>query len=172
MAGVALVLGVPGLASAHQIGHDNGVSVILHVEPADTPVAGVPTELRLYYGSVSAGTTFNTTFCTCRVMVTADNKTIVDEPITAEFGSGTEATAMVTFPKLAVYSVIVSGKATNGQFGTFSVPFVVRVDVAAASGNRGDQTVEVMIVALVAFGAMGAVIWQIRGPRRRRSVKI
>ena len=155
-----------GLASAHQLGSNNGVTVVLHVDPDDAPVSGANTQLVLYYGTTMPKTVFNTRYCDCHVQVYDGTKTIADVPIKTEFGNGTQATANVTFPSAAAYQVVVSGSATSGQFPTFRVPFVVRVVAGTASNKARAAFFERLAIGVVALiGASIAILrWRRRNP--------
>ena len=155
-----------GLASAHQLGSNNGVTVVLHVDPDDDPVSAANTQLVLYYGTTMPKTVFNTRYCDCHVQVFDGTKTIADIPVKTEFGNGTQATANVTFPTAAAYQVVVSGKASANQFPTFRVPFVVRVEAGAATSKARTAVLERISIAVVALIAAGVAIlrWRRRNP--------
>jgi hypothetical protein len=158
----------PSLASAHQDGSDNGLNVILHVEPNDVPIANTQSHFEFIYSETKPSDVFNVTSCSCRVKVTKGTKVILDTPVTTSFGNGTQATAPIVFPEVGAYTVLVSGSSPNAKFSSFTIPYSVHVDQKDIS--LATSTVQVersVILGVVVAVLIGVAVWCLR--RRSRA---
>ncbi|MBW4062159.1 hypothetical protein HJC99_06310 [Candidatus Saccharibacteria bacterium] len=160
-AGLCLV--VPVEVSAHQLATNNGMSVILHVNPNDTPVAGGVSGLEFYFIPVSANTVFKLSDCHCQVRVKDGSKTLVDAPLGGMTSGQSQGVANVTFPRLGVYAVMVTGTSKSGQFASFSTSYELRVDVWDSSSVSASVKLErIVILAVAVLSLVGVGIWQWR----------
>lgn len=124
-----LIVLVPFFASAHEIKIDGPMSVLLHMEPQDSPVVGEPA--RLFLAFTDSEERFALASCVCGVAVRRGDETLFvtkldrEEP---EYGSNV-ASANITFPERGIYEVVVSGKpVTGGAFTPFSIQYAVRIE--------------------------------------------
>jgi hypothetical protein len=107
-------------ASGHQIASNNGVSVQVHVNPNDEPVAGVATTI--WVVRVKAlNATFAWTTCRCRLEV-------VDSSGTPVLNSVARAPRTpVTFPEAKAYGITFSGRVKRkGVWRSFKVSYAIR----------------------------------------------
>jgi hypothetical protein len=123
------------LVSAHVLKENNGISSVMHIDPDDNPVAGVPTTLDFEYGNSSGSFLLND--YEIDVKVTGNSKVVQTATVQpAYFGSASEGDAMVQFPKIGIYNVIETGKALNSGATPFQVTYLVRV----ATSKNGSVT--------------------------------
>jgi len=121
-----LIAGTSGVASAHVLKEDNGISAVLHIPPAQ--------QTQLDFSFSSQQSTFSLKNCDCQVIVQANGNTIQTEPLGAgSEDSGASAAASVTFPSIGVYDVIVEGSAKDGAFKSFKLDYVERVATSAVA---------------------------------------
>ena len=129
--GLSLTVIRPALVLAHEIQSDKGISVLLHVEPNDDPVAG--NEATFYFAINDSANHFNAAFCHCVVSVKAGKRIIffhtnVYQHKTSIYG----VTDHFIFPSEGDYSVQLSGMPTNGH--VFQ-PFAVSYDLGVLHEN-------------------------------------
>jgi hypothetical protein len=109
------------------------VSVMIHLNPDDSPYAGKSTEtwfmLMRPDGKMIAPTT-----CNCQVKVYNWRKTAIASnlPLATMQAPGHEAghkvyRTAITFPKSGAYTVVLSGKAKDNSFKPFEIKFPVTV---------------------------------------------
>ncbi len=124
-----------GVAKAHVLKQNNGISGVLHIPPIDEPNAGELTKLDISFGDQTSG--FNLQDCDCKVSIARDGKilqTVLPEP--ALQGATLESVSRVTFPKVGVYDIIATGSDKAGTFPSFKLTYTVRV----ASGEGAVTT--------------------------------
>lgn len=148
-----LVAASPGVASAHVLKEDNGISALLHIEPDDNPVAGQPTVLKLDFGDRNDA--FNLVHCRCQLQLAVNEDQVIKTVTLAPGPNGgtLDTTATVTFPKIDKYDVILKGQATDGSFPDFHLDYDVAVDTASTV-NKGVSGSDVLLLsgaALIAF---------------------
>ena len=156
--GVLLIVsyGTVGLAAAHVLKQDNGISGVLHIPPEDNPAAGQSTELDESFGD--AKDAFTLQDCNCGVVVRQGNRVLQTVKLTPHFSDSTldAKFATVRFPSIGIYDVIVQGNAKNGAFNNFTLDYLVRVAVSAngssASSSNGTQ---VLILGAGALAILG-----------------
>ncbi len=136
---LSLVLGgTTGLASAHLLEQNNGISAVLHMPPDDNPQAGQITKLYLSFGN--SANQFRLQNCTCQVSIKNNGRTLLTTtPQPAQNGAPLNSVASITFPAIGVYDVIVIGSAKNGEFQAFQLDYLVRVATATASRSTMTQ---------------------------------
>lgn len=117
---VALIVSASGWA--HQIASNNGVSVQVHVNPNDEPVAGVPTTIWVVrVKNVKGKGTFAWPTCRCQLKVFDSSGTVVQS------GPATTARIAITFPEAKAYGITFSGRIKrNGVWRTFKVSYAIR----------------------------------------------
>jgi hypothetical protein len=123
----------PLRAHQSQTVQENDVSVMIHLNPNDSPYAGKSTEtwfmLMRPNGEMIAPTT-----CNCQVKVYNWRKIAIDSNpvLTTMQAPGHEAghkvfRTAITFPKSGAYTVVLSGKAKDKSFKPFAIKFPVTV---------------------------------------------
>ena len=107
---------------AHQIASNNGVSVQVHVNPNDEPIAGTPTTSWGVRVKMVKGTgTFSWATCRCQLKVFDSSGTVVQN------GPAKTAKTVVTFPEAKAYGITFSGRIKrNGAWRTFKVSYAIR----------------------------------------------
>jgi hypothetical protein len=109
-------------ASAHQIASNNGVSVQVHVNPNDEPIAGAPTTIWVVrVKNVKGKGTFSWATCRCQLKVFDSSGTVIQS------GPAKAAQTAVTFPEAKAYGITFSGRIKrNGIWKTFKVSYAIR----------------------------------------------
>jgi hypothetical protein len=129
-----LLMSTTGLASAHVLKEDNGISAVLHIPPEDTPEANTATELDLSFGDNANA--FSLPDCNCKVTVKNGPQVIYQAvPKPALEGATLDSIVNVNFPVIGVYDVIVDGSAKDGKFQPFHLDYLVRVATSATGGE-------------------------------------
>lgn len=122
VAGAVALAAAAGTASApaHQTTTNAGVSVTLHVNPNDEPVAGAQTPIHIVRIRTPKGGKFSYRTCGCRLLVQdSSGATIFNGPM------GKRAT--VVFPREAAYRLTYSGAYRKGsRTRRFRTTFSVR----------------------------------------------
>ena len=109
-------------AWAHQIASNNGVSVQVHVNPNDEPIAGTPTTVWVVrVKNVKGKGTFAWATCRCQLKVFDSSGTVIQS------GPAKAAQTAVTFPEAKAYGITFSGRIKrNGIWKTFKVSYAIR----------------------------------------------
>ena len=120
--GAASLMLVVAPAWAHQIASNNGVSVQVHVNPNDEPIAGTPTTIWVVrVKNVKGKGTFSWATCRCQLKVFDSSGTVVQS------GPAKTAQTAVTFPEAKAYGITFSGRIKrNGIWRTFKVSYAIR----------------------------------------------
>jgi hypothetical protein len=122
------LLGLPLLTQAHEIQDDGDMSVLLHMEPEDSPIVGQ--EATLYFSFTEASDKFKVLDCDCELKITDGNaqvKSLALSEVAESFGANVYTTN-VTFPKKGVYTVDLAGKSKTAAFADFHVDWFVRIE--------------------------------------------
>ena len=109
-------------ASAHQIASNNGVSVQVHVNPNDEPIAGAPTTIWVVrVKNVKGKGTFSWATCRCQLKVFDSSGAVIQS------GPAKAPQTAVTFPEAKAYGITFSGRIKrNGIWKTFKVSYAIR----------------------------------------------
>ena len=125
LAVLALALACAGTAWAHEPMTSNGVTVTLHVDPDDAPVAGRPATVLFEEVRVPKGTAFAWRTCACTLAVTAADGTPVRK------GALATRAAQVVFPAPGAYEIALAGRVRRGTaWKAFRVAWAIRADAA------------------------------------------
>jgi len=136
-------------ASAHVLQENNGVSAVLHIDPDDNPEAAVPTKLQLAFGEQN-GTFSLKQASHLRVDVLQQGKQLQQVPVTPVTSDDTSGVAVVTFPKVGIYQVVVSG--STPQVPSFQLVYTERVaTVAGATNESATSSLQVVLISLVSL---------------------
>lgn len=118
--GAACLTVVVAPAWGHQIASNNGVSVQVHVNPNDEPVAGVATTIWVVRVKPLKGV-FTWATCRCRLKVFDSSGAVVLDTATKTVRTP------VTFPEAKAYGITFSGRVKrNGAWRTFKVSYAIR----------------------------------------------
>jgi hypothetical protein len=161
-------------ALAHESGQNNGISLVLHVEPNDVPLAGDKTSLSLYFTANQLAQNFNLARCKCIVTVIQNSAPISRHEIVANFGSASEASVDgVIFPKPGKYQVVVSGSPTTAVFPSFNIPFDITVGNSTRTALLATGNTERWLIAgLLGLGLSAIVGWIALQQIRRKKATI
>ncbi|MGC1176474.1 MAG: hypothetical protein WA843_00225 [Candidatus Saccharimonadales bacterium] len=155
------LIGSNGVARAHVLKQDNGISGVLHIPPEDNPEAGQPTTLEVSFGD--AKNAFSLQHCDCRALVKNNGQLVRTAALRPALAGATlNATTSVQFPVIGVYDVIVEGVPKDGTFHAFQLDYLVRVvggTPSDASGSTGSSVVIVgvgslIVLCMVAYSAI------------------
>jgi hypothetical protein len=134
---VAVCCFLPPVVSAHTLKRDKNIGIILHADPDDSPVAGVPSTF--YVDIEDKSGRFNSSSpenCDCRLSVFRNTAKLTELPVTT---AGRYNQLRYTFPQSGVYTVVVTGK-PNGKglaFQEFRADFEYFVRSGAKEKKSG-----------------------------------
>ena len=107
-------------AWSHQIASNNGVSVQVHVDPNDEPVAGQPTTVWVVRVK-GLNAVFSWKTCRCRLKVFDSSGTALLDSV------ATAPRTAVTFPEAKAYGITFSGRVKRKKvWRTFKVTYAIR----------------------------------------------
>lgn len=136
---LSLALSFAPRTGAHTYVTDGTITVLLHTNPDDDPIAGEPAAM--LFEVTDSTKKFQAENCACRVAVANSGQTLLDTELLRISGASVYAFTMpLTFPQRAVYHIVVTGQPhTAGQFQSFKVEYDLRVDRqgAVAAKTRG-----------------------------------
>lgn len=115
-------------SEAHVLKTDGTIGAVLHIDPNDEPVAGLPSSFFLEFKDTDGK--FSSQNCDCHATIYESGKLIYSQPI---FQNSDEGGFSYTFPQKDVYIVTVNGKPKDGTgFTPFTLTYDIRV---AKDGN-------------------------------------
>ncbi len=143
-----VLIALPASVSAHVLETNNGIGAVLHVDPADDPIAGQQTKLYFEFNT-SGG--FNANNCECKLTVKQNANILTELALSAE--SDKRGATSYVFPSRSAYELQVSGKPKNGaNFSDFKLDYTLRVDKGAGAGqsntNNQDRTLYLVTAAI------------------------
>ncbi|MEJ0021877.1 MAG: hypothetical protein WDN47_04890 [Candidatus Doudnabacteria bacterium] len=137
-----LFFGFAQPVSAHVFKTDGSITVLMHANPDDDPIAGQPASL--LFGITDTANKFDPANCDCKVSISDKSKQLLDESLLRIAGAAPSLYALTipfTFPERAVYSIVVTGAPkTAGAFQNFQVEYDLRVDRTAGNTEAGSFT--------------------------------
>lgn len=157
---VAAILAAAGVlcfartASAHEWESDGSITVLMHANPNDNPVAGEPAALLFSVndptGRFAAGD------CRCSVTVSGGGRTLVDGPLQPFHGDALlyNFSIPLTFPEAGVYHIVVTGSPeASSTFQSFRVAYDERVGPGPYDLSSADiaAIATAVLMAAVAF---------------------
>lgn len=143
-------------AKAHELKTDGSISVLLHINPDDDPIAGQLSEL--LFLTQDKEKRFNTENCDCYASVSYNNETMFTSPLFKANSSyrGIFAPAIpYTFPQKGIYTVRLTGEPKNiSGFQSFSISYDVRIEKDAKSPikPRSNNTLYYFVVIATLAG--------------------
>ncbi len=126
----------PGFVSAHIVKRDHTIDAVLHINPADTPIAGE--ESSIFFEIKDKENKFTAGECFCTFSVLRDGNTIGTQSLFQNIADlqSNNAGTVFTFPEKGVYMVRFTGKPkTDGAFQAFKLDYTVRVDKNAGKSS-------------------------------------
>ncbi|MDB4939877.1 MAG: hypothetical protein JWO40_302 [Candidatus Doudnabacteria bacterium] len=172
-----IVVGVFALmpvANAHVLKSDGEVGAVLHIDPDDDPIANEPAAF--YFAIKDTSGKFDPSKCDCHFIVTKDQQTVFDKPISIIKQSGEwDGIIGYTFTDRAIYSVLLKGtpKTTNA-FQPFNLDYDIRVSRTAnatAPGTSNSSSTQIHLVHFVLFGIAFIAIFYIIWDEKRKGRK-
>lgn len=149
-----------GIASAHVLKQDHGISAVLHIPPEDAPVAGVPTTLNVSFADTKNA--FNLANCNCQVILKLDETVVQTTAITlVSQNANMQGRSTVKFPQAGAYEIAVRGTAKNGSFPEFALEYPVHVSAAGKAAQSGSKGMSVILIAagsLIIIGLLAYLI--------------
>src|SRR5262249_48545083 len=116
---LALTLGAP-TALAHDRESNNGVTMTLHIDPDDEPIATQPALLVIERVGTKSGFSWKT--CRCTMTISDSNNTVVRS-------GAVGARTTFTFPAEGAYQIVYAGRVQkNGKWRTFKIAYAFRAD--------------------------------------------
>ncbi|WP_218082423.1 hypothetical protein [Anthocerotibacter panamensis] len=115
---------------AHQLKSDKTVGALMHLEPNDSPQAGVPTTA--WFNLVKrGGEKISLTQCACTLSIYQGPRPLLNPALTPGKEGDVQGipTALVTFPEQGSYRLVLSGrpKIKSTSFEPFTLSWNVRV---------------------------------------------
>src|SRR5690349_13252336 len=111
---LALAVGVPS-ALAHDRESNNGVTMTLHIDPDDEPIATQPAVLVIE--RVETKSVFSWKTCRCTLTISDSNNTVVRS-------GAVGAKATFTFPAEGAYQIVYAGRVQkSGKWRTFRIVY-------------------------------------------------
>lgn len=173
------------IASAHTVKIGGNIGGTIHIKPNDNPSAGQPAQT-WFALTRKGGQTLPLKECNCHLAIYAEPHTPGEpallepplKPVDAELYQGIPG-AEITFPKLGVYELQLSGKpATAGSFRPFDLRFKVTVGAGktvAAPQVRENETetnraaiglAQPIITMVIMLLFLGILLYLIQAVRR------
>lgn len=163
-----LIFLLPSVVQAHQVKSDNNVSVILHIEPGDSPIVGQ--EAKIFFEVKTPENNFAIEDCSCHVSIRLAQATIADQEATEQADEGSEHVFSLpaVFPERGIYRIEITGASRNNLFSDFAVGYDVRIDRGAAASTHSSHGMENtwqyqlhrfgLYACIVALTALGGII--------------
>lgn len=133
---MSLTLVFSPAALAHIVAYDGDAVVTLHIEPYDSPVAGVPEKLTFIYGTVPG--TFDAHKCICKLTMTKGGRTVVQKTVSPTGSYYGELS--YTFKNTGIYELQLAGAPVSASgFKPFNVSYRISVGGGPSSGAASPQ---------------------------------
>ena len=140
---------VPALA--HGTKKDNDISVYIHIDPNDKPVAGKTSTI--YFFVTDKDNKYTDNDCNCRIKIEKDGKVLYNRVIHKKeyLGDPTSVAVKYVFPQLGTYTVSIDGQPKKPeQFQAFNLSYPIKV----TTGNP----VSMVSAGLIGLGSGLAII--------------
>ena len=147
---------------AHVLKQNNGVYSVMHIAPDDNPQAGKLTTVVFEFGANQG--VFHLNDCDCQLELVENGQVLATVPLEPAFvGTNSQAIGKVTFPKIDVYDLKVTGKSKAKQFSNFSLDYPIRVASSVRPDNQKNlarnDTIAVLVVSVVSVGVVSAIAY-------------
>lgn len=147
----AVVLNIP-IALAHFPATDKTMTVTLHIDPGDQPIAGQPAVLNFIYDDQLGK--FNSQKCDCKVTIYEQGKQLysgLSEPDSSGVFGGS---VPYIFGKSDVYEINLAGTPkVNGNFVPFNVSWNIRVIQDKSASPSNEKYYIIGYIGLMVIGA-------------------
>ena len=150
----------PAPVSAHSLKIDGTMAGILHTNPDDNPLSGIPTDYVLFLYDNSGS--FSPALCNCTITMKEHGRTIASQPL--ELNSQGIPGGAFTFPKADTYDVVVHGSPNqSGAFDPFTLDYTLRVEPGPGVDKISSTRIAALLAgtALLAAIAVLVCIWQV-----------
>lgn len=157
---VLCILFAPVIAPAHETKVTGPLSILLHMEPQDSPIVGKAAELFTAFSDVNG--TFLLEHCHCEIKILSGKTVLLEQTLTPTdgvYGSNVARTEF-TFPQKGIYVVSVSGNVSDDAN---ELPFMVSYNVRIERESSNDRPVDPLVpgikisIANIVYG-FGAII--------------
>ena len=150
-AGIALLalLSLPSAASAHVLRADGTISALLHTDPDDDPVIGVPTGYAITFAD-STGR-FSLPACDCTLAIVKHGETIATQPLAAAAAHTSEGGYTFMVPDVYTFRVTGTPK-LPGAFQPFALGYTMRV-----GDNPATEQVPAWVWAAIGVGIVAVL---------------
>lgn len=143
-------INAPQAAQAHVLLTDGSIGAVLHIDPADDPIAGQPATF--FYDFKDKEEKFDISRCECQVSITKDKVNLITDFL---IPTQTGGSFNYTFPEKGVYTVILTGKPLDGRaFQSFALADTIRIERVSKQSNTVWQTIvgHFLHVGLIVIG--------------------
>lgn len=131
---------VPSQALAHSTESDGDISLTIHFDPEDDPIAYQQTGF--YFHFMDKTNKFKAQDCECTFTVIKGGSEIYSQPLFRDNATPSlnTITLVYTFPEKNIYQVKVTGKPTTANaFKSFAFTFDIRVERVSATQTANPQ---------------------------------
>ena len=149
------------VALAHFPATDKAMTVTLHIDPGDQPIAGQPAVLNFIYDDQLGKFTFQK--CTCTVSIYEQGRQLFSGPSDADSTGVFGSSLPYIFGKADVYTIDLSGAPKDsGDFVPFKVSWNIRVtpDPSAEPNHEVYYIIGFIGSAIVFAGIIGYFIYK------------
>jgi hypothetical protein len=140
VAGLLLIVSMvvsPGIVQAHEEVTDGTMTVTMHIDPNDAPMAGVPQTLNFYFTDTPSK--FGLKNCACTLEISSPQSQTLSNQL--HFVGDNHGAWPVTFERAQTYSAKVSGSPKKaGTFAPFKATYEIQVARNPALKSNFDPT--------------------------------
>ena len=135
---------------------DGKMSVIMHIDPSDSPVSYVPQKFIFYYDDPSEN--FDARQCLCSMNLSLNGKNVLNVLVPA--GKSYYGQYPYTFKQAGVYDLQLLGQPeTPGSFSSFLVNYHVRVAAGQPTSTYSSITTQILLtIALLIVATSAALV--------------
>ncbi len=151
------ILFVATPASAHTFQTDGSITVLLHTNPDDDPIAGQPAAV--LFQITDTANKFDSSKCDCSVTISRQNNILFTAPLLRVVGASIyDLTQAYTFQERGVHQITVNGKPKiAGEFQSFKVQHDLRIDRGGAPSSPENNNILFIISGLIVFAIVVGV---------------
>lgn len=156
---------MPQSAYAHEEEEAGGVSAVLHIDPNDNPVAGIPLKFFLEFKDIHSE--FNVHDCDCQAVIKKDGETVAQNALsepTSIFNFSTKPIIEATLPEGKYDLIFMAHPKTDAKFEPFELDYDFAVSATGKPGSDHHFFHSEHIGHILIFGGGFVVIigWLIR----------
>lgn len=157
-------------AFAHVLQNNGSIGAVLHIDPADDPVA--KEQSTLFFSFKEKANAFKLSECECIFTASAEKKVLYTQPLT-QTDSNSESDAVVSyiFPEKNVYILTVSGKPlVKDTFKPFSLSYTIRVEQEGQQTTK-QNTSSMPFIPIAIFGVAILTIFVMIKRRKQKQTE-